>query len=95
MKIAFQPYHDRSDGRRKFLTGFHVRRDPGYGPGWYVFARNTTSTFHGIAKVAWPNKPPRKHRGYNARTQAGWSKKAEAEKAARILERAIRMGKFK
>lgn len=64
---------------------FHARRDPGMGPGWYVFGRNPSYGDHYIMLCARPNVTPRRHPHYNVQVRRGWTTKREAETVAARL----------
>jgi hypothetical protein len=72
------------------LTGFRgghftqhfARRDPGYGPGWYVFGTNPAYNGRYTMRTAQPDVPMRRHPHYNVRVQRGWRTKREAARIA-------------
>jgi hypothetical protein len=71
------------------FSDFYVRRDPGYGPGWFVFGRNsekygTIADGSGayVKRCAWPDRPPRRHVHYNGQVQHGWRLKRDAQAVA-------------
>jgi hypothetical protein len=75
------------------LTGFRgghfishfARRDPGYGPGWYVFGRNPAYGSTYTMLTGQPDVMPRKHPHYNCYIQRGWKTKSEAEAIAAVM----------
>lgn len=77
---------------RRFAREFHAQRDPGFGPGWFVFARAVPGIgrddYGGNVKkmVAWPAGPRRRHRSYNVQVQHGFRTKKMAQEVAAQLE---------
>jgi hypothetical protein len=69
-------YKDRKYDR------FYVARDPGFGPGWYVFGRNPEYGDHLVMNCARPDVKPRSHPHYNQRVQRGWLYKRDAQAIA-------------
>lgn len=74
------------------FSAFYVRRDPGHGPGWYVFGRNAEKYGRKddgsgayVMRCAWPDRKPRRHPHYNGLVQAGWRLKREAQAVADAL----------
>jgi hypothetical protein len=72
---------------RDFSQGFFAARDHGRGPGWFVFGRSLDEYAPQgiIRRMAWPDRPARKYRGYNAKVEAGFTSKREAENVAAQL----------
>lgn len=64
---------------------FFVRRDQGFGPGWYVFGRNPAYGDSYVKRCAQPDVKPRRHRHYNCRVMPGWERKRDAQRWADIL----------
>lgn len=89
--IIFQPVNYSGHA---FTEGLHARRDPGTGPGFYVFGRNAEKYGRKpdgsgayVAMVARPAVKPRRHPHYNCAVRRGWRTKREAEAVARRLAR--------
>ena len=64
------------------FTGFYAQRDPGYGPGWYVFGTNPAYGGTYTMRTAQPDVKLRPHPHYNCLVQRGWSTRREAEAMA-------------
>lgn len=72
-------------GRR--YADFFVARDPGRGPGWFVFGVNNDAG-RIICNVARPNRERRAHPRYNGRVLHGWRLKRDAQGVADELNKA-------
>lgn len=62
-------------------AGFHVRKSPATGPGYYIFARRPEYGGNYVRLVARPDVPSRKHPHYNCKVQRGWRTYREACRA--------------
>ena len=77
-----------TDYKGRVYRGFHARRDPGTGPGWYVFGRCLPGVGqdcyggHVVMLCARPSVPARRHPHYNCQVRRGFRTKAEADAAA-------------
>lgn len=69
-------------GRR--YSSFFASRDPGKGPGWFVFGVNNDAG-RIICNVARPNRQRRAHPHYNGRVLYGWRLKRDAQAIADLL----------
>ena len=95
MDTKFEGNTTISNGRVYIFVDFYPRKDPSFGPGWYVFGRNSvkygvnTDTGKGnyIKLVARPDTPSRKHKHYNCKVARGWKTKRDAQAVADQLNR--------
>jgi hypothetical protein len=71
-----------ADYKGRTYSDFHVRKNPGQAPGWFVFGRNEGYGGRLISLCARPDVPLRKHPHYNCRVQRGWLTKREAQAVA-------------
>lgn len=98
MRIVFDPYTTRHGARVAFLKDFYAAQYPARGKGWFVHGKEGGNFYggHYVRLVAWPAGKTKREHAQNARGHlVGWRTRREAEKAVRILTRAVRMGKFK
>lgn len=82
--VAFEPVNYSGHT----FADFEVRRDH-KGPGWFIFGRNSEK--YGrlpdgrgayVKLCAWPDRPRRRVRGWNAPVQCGWPRKRDAQAVA-------------
>ena len=96
MKIVFQPEHYSHGERLRFTKNLFAKKGDATTSGWFVFGYESTGQHYGgryIRRVAWPkNQNPKHYQPYHVK---GWRTRAEAKKVVAILNRALRMGKFK
>ncbi len=76
-----------SDYRGRTYHHFHVRRDPGSAPGWFVFGRGSNGEYGGhlISLCARPDVPWRRHPHYNVKVRRGWLTRREAQRIADVM----------
>lgn len=74
-------------GRRYLAPTYHARRDPGYGPGWYVFGRSFDEYAPAgiVMRCAQPDVKLRAHPHYNCKVQRGWLTLREAQAVAAMM----------
>lgn len=74
------------------FSDFHARKDPHYGPGWYVFGRNAEKYGRNadgkgsyVMLCARPDTPLRRSKGFNRPVPPGWRTKREAQAVAAAM----------
>jgi|SRR5882672_9137525 len=71
-------------------AGFHARRDPATGPGWYVFGRADGVSANVVKLCARPVAKPRAHPHYNVKVRSGFKAKWIAAKVAAVMTANLR-----
>ena len=69
----------RHGEQRQYIYELIIAKDPGHGPGWYIFGRDHASWV--IRNIAAPSDKRRYHPHYNIKVVAGWPVRRQAEEA--------------
>ena len=69
------------DYRGRVFADFHARKDPSFGPGWFIFGRNAEYDGRLVRNCGRPDVKPRKHPHYNGRVYRGWATKRACQAA--------------
>lgn len=79
------------DYKGRTYNRFHVRRDEGKAPGWFVWGRNPEYGDNLIHLCARPDVKLRAHPHYNYKVRRGWPTKKEAQAIADRMNKELQM----
>ena len=91
LQVAHDAVIEVMDYKGRQYREFEAKRDPGRGPGWYVFGRCIrgvgTDCYGGgvVMNCARPATKARRHPHYNGQVTRGWWRKRDAEVVARAM----------
>lgn len=64
---------------RQYTHELLIEKNPGFGPGWYIFGRDASSRV--IRSIAAPSDKRRYHPHYNVKVVCGWPVRKQAVEA--------------